>query len=191
MADVGTNESRRHAKGRRRVRRVGVRIDMTPMVDVAFLLLTFFMLTTAFRRPQTMEISIPEENDQQRQVRVEESNILQIRVNRENTVFWNMGLNSPSKTDVHSLQQVFHDRSARNIDAGTGKAIKERYRLIVLIKIDERAAYENMIDIIDELDMAITTLNRQYGLSNAEKLTPRFAFAPYTEKDDAEISTAL
>jgi biopolymer transport protein ExbD len=45
--------------GRRPKRRVGIRIDMTPMVDVAFLLLIFFMVTTVFRTPQALEINLP------------------------------------------------------------------------------------------------------------------------------------
>jgi len=48
------------ALGLRKRKRVGIRVDMTPMVDVAFLLLIFFMVTTVFRRPLAMEINMPE-----------------------------------------------------------------------------------------------------------------------------------
>ena len=48
--------------GKRAKRRVGIRIDMTPMVDVAFLLLIFFMVTTVFRKPQALEINLPPDN---------------------------------------------------------------------------------------------------------------------------------
>src|SRR2546422_2952419 len=61
----GGSAPRGHEKKRKkhkRMRRLGVRIDMTPMVDVAFLLLTFFMLTTTMNRPQTMEINLPPSN---------------------------------------------------------------------------------------------------------------------------------
>lgn len=56
MAAVDTAEHRGHKKGKKRkkARRIAIRIDMTPMVDVAFLLLTFFMLTTQMTKPQTM-----------------------------------------------------------------------------------------------------------------------------------------
>jgi biopolymer transport protein ExbD len=58
-------ESKSHAKGKKKkTKRAGVRIDMTPMVDVAMLLLTFFMLTTVFNKPQTMELNLPpDDND--------------------------------------------------------------------------------------------------------------------------------
>jgi biopolymer transport protein ExbD len=53
-------EPKKHGKGKKRKkgRRLGIRIDMTPLVDVAFLLLTFFMFTTSMSRPQTMEINL-------------------------------------------------------------------------------------------------------------------------------------
>ena len=60
--DAGGGAPRGHdkkKKKKKKMRRVSVRIDMTPMVDVAFLLLTFFMLTTSMNRPQTMEINLP------------------------------------------------------------------------------------------------------------------------------------
>ena len=61
MSEVAAPESGKSAApgpgllGRAKKKRVGVRIDMTPMVDVAFLLLIFFMVTTVFRRPLAME----------------------------------------------------------------------------------------------------------------------------------------
>src|SRR5438552_9274800 len=64
MGAVDTPQTRSHGKKKgigfhRPKRRVGVRIDMTPMVDVAFLLLIFFMVTTVFRTPQALEINLP------------------------------------------------------------------------------------------------------------------------------------
>ena len=59
MAGADVVESKSHTKGKKKKKRAGVRIDMTPMVDVAMLLLTFFMLTTVFSKPQTMELNLP------------------------------------------------------------------------------------------------------------------------------------
>jgi len=56
-------ERKSHGKKRKKARRLGVRIDMTPLVDVAFLLLTFFMYTTTMSRPQTMEINLPPDKE--------------------------------------------------------------------------------------------------------------------------------
>jgi len=53
-------KGKKTALGLRKRKRVGIRVDMTPMVDVAFLLLIFFMVTTVFRRPLAMEVNMPE-----------------------------------------------------------------------------------------------------------------------------------
>lgn len=191
MAEVGGAQPRSHGKGKKKKRRVGVRLDMTPMVDVAFLLLTFFMLTTAFRLPQTMEISIPEDDAEKNQVKIAESNILQVRVTSDNTIYWNIGNGTPQKTELKNLRQIFVDRSEKNIQDGKGATLKEKYKLIVLIKIDKKAKYENMINVVDELDLAIVALNEKNNLTESgNRLSPRFAFAPLTEQDLKEVKKA-
>lgn len=193
MAEVGGAQPRAHGKGKRRVKkRIGVRLDMTPMVDVAFLLLTFFMLTTAFRLPQTMEISIPEDDAEKNQVKIAESNILQIRVDGDNQIYWNTGFATPQRVNIKDLRGVIVERSEKNIADGKGTTTKDRYKLIVLIKIDRRSKYEHMISIVDELDMAILELNEKYRLTEkGTSLSPRFAFAPMTDKDQEEVKKAL
>src|SRR2546422_6495200 len=80
MGAVDTPESGvKHKKGRRRKpKRIGIKIDMTPMVDVAFLLLIFFMCTTVFRKPQALEINLPP--DPNAKVEIAESNVMTLRV---------------------------------------------------------------------------------------------------------------
>ena len=81
MSGGDVAEGKSHGKGKKKKqgRRLGVRIDMTPLVDVAFLLLTFFMYTTSMSRPQTMEINLPP--DKNVKVEIAESNLMTVRVN--------------------------------------------------------------------------------------------------------------
>ena len=72
-----------------KAKRVGFRIDMTPMVDVAFLLLTFFMLTTKFRPPEMVRIDLPSSHSQ---LKLPESDVLTITVGGDNTFM--MGVSS-------------------------------------------------------------------------------------------------
>ena len=79
MSDVAVAETggkKPGVFGRVKKGRVGVRVDMTPMVDIAFLLLIFFMVTTVFRRPLAMEVNMPEADAR---VEVPESNVLEIK----------------------------------------------------------------------------------------------------------------
>ena len=95
-ADVGGGtRPRKKGKKHKKGRRLGIRIDMTPLVDVAFLLLTFFMLTTSMSRPQTMEINLPPDTNVK--VEIAESNLLTIRVNDKGDIFWNTGIEKPAR----------------------------------------------------------------------------------------------
>ena len=62
MAEIIANEGGGKKKGKKRAKKFSTAIDMTPMVDVMCLLLTFFMLTTAFSKPKIMEIGLPEKD---------------------------------------------------------------------------------------------------------------------------------
>ena len=122
-------------------RRVGIRIDMTPMVDVAFLLLIFFMVTTVFRTPQALEINLPPDKDVK--IEIAESKVLSVRVLPDRT-YWKRGTNPWARTDVAGLGAVL-------------TPFKSNKELVVVIKIDREAKFNNMVDIIDELDLANLT----------------------------------
>src|SRR5215471_21161698 len=96
MGAVDTPERRSGKKkgfsASRKKRRVGIRIDMTPMVDVAFLLLIFFMVTTVFRTPKALEINLPPNKS----VPVRQSNTLLIRVLADGRLLWKDGASSAS-----------------------------------------------------------------------------------------------
>jgi biopolymer transport protein ExbD len=154
--DSGGGESRSHAKHskKRKKKRVGIRVDMTPMVDVAFLLLTFFMLTTVFNKPQTMELNLPP--DEKVTVEVAESNLLTLRVDKDGGIFWNTGSEPLQKLAFTELRSSLIQRNQANP------------KLITLVKVDRDANYKTMVDIMDELNLANIT---------------RFSLAPMTDKD--------
>jgi len=120
-------------------RRVGVRVDMTPMVDVAFLLLIFFMVTTVFRTPQALEINLPP--DKNAKVNVDETKVLTIRVLPDDRAYWRNAKEPWARTDVKKLTDVF-------------KMYKNDPKKIVIIQIDRDSKFDNMVHIIDELDLA-------------------------------------
>ena len=73
--------------------RGGVKVDMTPLVDVAFLLLTFFMLTTQFRPPEEVQIILPESHSA---FKLPESNVMLISISKDSKIF--LGFDSPKMT---------------------------------------------------------------------------------------------
>ncbi len=136
MAEVIQGGGRR-AKGKKRAR-MGVRLDMTPMVDVAFLLLTFFMLTTTLLTPQVMEITMPP--DSKVPVEIAESNLLTLRIRRDMAVFWNMGSEAPQKIAENEVPKILKEHLQINP------------KLSTLIKIDRAAKYQTLVTMVDDLN---------------------------------------
>lgn len=159
--DAGGGGSRSRKKGKRKPKkRMNVRIDMTPLVDVAFLLLTFFMMTTVFRKPSTMEINLPP-NDVN--VEIAESNLLTLRIDEAKMIYYSVGMDVPKKLKFEDLKKFLAESASQNP------------KLVVLLKIDRKGKFNYMVDIIDELNMA--------------KLD-RFSIAPMTEIDLKEMARA-
>ena len=170
MADVGGGGAPRghdKKKKHKKKRRVAVRIDMTPMVDVAFLLLTFFMLTTTMNRPQTMEINLPP--DSKTKVEIAASNLLTILVKENGDIYYYVGLGGT--TDPPPQKVAFDD-----LRKTLGQKNQENPKLVTLIKIDRKGKYHMMVDLMDELNLANIT---------------RFSLAPMTDDDLKKLARVV
>jgi biopolymer transport protein ExbD len=147
MASVDTAAPRGHdkkkGKKKKKSRRLGVRLDMTPMVDVAFLLLTFFMLTTTMSRPQTMEINLPPDNKVS--VDVPLSNLWTIRITENGSIYINNGIDDPKKIEWADFRKFMQTK------------LQENPKIITLIKVDRKGKYHHLVDIMDDLNVANVT----------------------------------
>ena len=94
-------EGEKHEKGaKRKPKKHSTNIDMTPMVDLMCLLITFFMLTTAFSKPKVMEITMPEKNDTLKpkdQVRISDKRTVNILISGNDAIYYYIGLADPNK----------------------------------------------------------------------------------------------
>lgn len=93
MAELGEG-SGSHVHGKKgpvRAKKQSTRVDMTPMVDLAFLLLTFFVLTSTFSKPKTMEITFPVPPDKNNPPPPMKVNGYTFLLTKDNRVFWYSG----------------------------------------------------------------------------------------------------
>jgi biopolymer transport protein ExbD len=141
VAEVQSAESKggKTALGLRKRKRVGVRVDMTPMVDVAFLLLIFFMVTTVFRRPLAMEMNLPKPGDT---VKIKESNVMTVYINEDGSMVYDVGKRGLQPLAWTELRETCVLESDYNPD------------LVILVKVDRKAKYVNMVNMLDTLDEA-------------------------------------
>ncbi|HQF28059.1 MAG TPA: biopolymer transporter ExbD [Bacteroidia bacterium] len=183
MAQIQSNEqdSGKGGKhGKVRAKKQSTHIDMTPMVDLAFLLLTFFMLTTTFGKPKTMEINMPVK-DPTNQAKNEVNNALTFLLSGDDKVYWYYGELKPETkltlTDYspQGLRKLLLDRNKQAVDEI--KTLREnalknkmadttlkrmevdikgkKYALMVLVKTDDKAKYKNVINVLDELNICL------------------------------------
>lgn len=97
MAEIVQEEGHK-GKGKKKAKKHGTHIDMTPMVDLACLLLTFFMLTTAFNKPKVMEIILPEKpKENEKPPELDKDRALNILLVENDKILWYVGLADPNK----------------------------------------------------------------------------------------------
>lgn len=161
MGEIVRKSADKNAGGKIRASKKSTRIDMTPMVDLAFLLLTFFILTTTFYKPHMLRLDMPERTEAPSPINDE--NILNLVLDENNKIYWWMGLEPTAELTNYSSEGVRKILLARGTNPD----------LMVLIKPLDKSRYQNMIDILDE--MVITNITR-------------YAIVDFTEDDKTRIA---
>jgi len=159
--------------GAHKRRRVALLIDMTPMVDIAFLLVIFFMTTTRFREPQAIEITLPKKG---KPIKTKQSNVLVVAIDGQGKMTYRIGGAEPLSIELDSLEPLLNALELENIlkqangpdyldklartplgkehDA-LQRVIKEDIsKLTVLIQVDPRSRYKAVIEAMDAVNHA-------------------------------------
>ena len=133
-----------------KTKRVGFKLDMTPMVDVAFLLLTFFMLTTQFKPASVAEIILPESHSK---FKLPDSDVMTVTVDKEGRVY--LGLDSQNlRARVFGKENML--KAGMEVDIkDLGKLMRQarlsNFKLRTVIKGDKEADYKVIQDVMDVL----------------------------------------
>lgn len=159
MAELNTGDGG-GKKGSKKVRskKLNSKVDLTAMVDLAFLLITFFMLTTSLSKPQSMDLTLPDKNEDQKvdDMKVDENRTMTVLLGDNNQLKYYMGfLNQKGKPmDVaygkNGFRKELIKRKKEVIDYSTAKG-KPDQGIIVIIKPSKKSNYKNLVDILDEM----------------------------------------
>ncbi len=155
MAELDTSGGGKKGGGKVRTKKQSTRVDLTAMVDLAFLLITFFILTTTLQKPKAMDLVMPDK-DPLKDVRlpVPESRTMTVLLGTKNQVEWFIGappdhlVAGPTKDNFgkNGIRKSLLEEGAK-IKASSGK------EMIVLIKPSNKSTYADMVSIMDELNI--------------------------------------
>ncbi len=164
MAEVQVQEKGEKG-GKVRSKKQSTRVDMTPMVDLGFLLITFFMFTTTFSKPNVMDLGLPakpKENQKSPDTEIKLSNSISLLLGKDNRIFWHQQDNT-SLTDATLNETTFDREGIRNVIKQAKANAADVTKFTVIIKPTDDAVYKNFVDILDE--MAITK-SEMYGVTD-------------------------
>jgi biopolymer transport protein ExbD len=148
------------------------KVDLTAMVDLAFLLITFFMLTTSLAKPTAMDIVKPDEGEDFTRIKLPASRTMTILLGKHNKVAWYMGEAGKSRPYIEDYKEIRKSIVNNKTKLASGNADDPKRSLLVIIKPTSGATYKNFVDIMDELNIAKVTSAPSIdddNITNAEK----------------------
>ena len=147
MAEL--NSSPQKAGGTRKRKKMNVRVDLTAMVDLAFLLITFFMFTTTLSKSKAMDVAMPVGPGDA----VPASRSFTVCLGKNSQVMWYLGeLKNPI---IAPTITGFNKNGIRKALLETGKMVRDKTgkSMIVVVKPSDRAVYKDLVDVLDELNI--------------------------------------
>ena len=208
MAQIeGGGDSGSHKKGPgvKKANKLSTRVDMTPMVDLGFLLITFFIFTTTMSSPKALNLNMPKDTKNEEELnKAKESGALTIMLGKNNSVFYYEGQLAPDGSNFKSasfasireeiinkkkdvIKTHVHDSNCDKIkqDAKASTDPYERAHwetadldrdFVVVIKPDQDATYRNTVDMLDEM-----TINK----------VKRYAMIDITPQEEEVVQKSL
>ena len=166
MAELDTSGGgHKKGPGVKKGKKLSTRVDLTPMVDLGFLLITFFMYTTTLAKPKTMEINMPYKDPNMKvedQSKVKASTALTILLTKNHRVYTYEGIgDDPTKPpelkpisiakNTKELRKVILDKKAAVENLVRTGALGPTDRITVLIKPDSTSTFKDLVDVFDEM----------------------------------------
>mgnify|MGYP006341458737 CR=1 FL=1 len=168
MAELNTGDGGGKKGGKVRSQKLNAKVDLTAMVDLAFLLITFFMLTTTLSKPQSMNLGLPDKDPKEdsKDMKVDENRTMTVLLGENNKLVYYMGLLA---TPIAGPKDISYGKDGIRKELLSRKKSVLEYTgnkdkgIIVIIKPSKKSNYRNLVDILDE--MAITGVST-YAIVN-------------------------
>ncbi len=153
MAEMDVSSGGGHKKGPgvKKAKKLSTRVDLTPMVDLGFLLITFFIFTTTMSQPTAMKLFLPKDTEKkEEQNKIKESGALTILLSKDNVIYYYEGTlehdgSNFKTTNFKDIREIIIDKKKRTNPED----------FVVVIKPNDQANYKNTVDILDEMTINV------------------------------------
>src|SRR5436853_5656829 len=173
MANIDTgggDSGHKKGPGVKKAKKLSTRVDMTPMVDLGFLLITFFIFTATMRSPTTMDLNMPKESDQKDETKIKQSGALTILLGKDDHIYYYEGELTPDgsnfkSTNFQKIRDIIINKKKdvikNYIPEAKDEDIKQKAKakgdpnwekaaldrdFVVVIKANPEATYKNTVD---------------------------------------------
>lgn len=168
MAEMDTSSSGGHKKGPgvKKGKKLSTRIDLTPMVDLGFLLITFFMFTTTLAKPKTMEINMPYKDEtlkDEEKNKLKASTALTVLLSKNHRIYYYEGIgddpNNPPQLKVayftaqKGIREQIIAKKKMVDDLKRSGALGPKDEATILIKPDTTSTYSDLVNMLDEMNI--------------------------------------
>jgi biopolymer transport protein ExbD len=184
MAEMDTSSGGGHKKGPgvKKGKKLSTRIDLTPMVDLGFLLITFFMYTTTMAKPKTMEINMPykdKELKDEEKNKLKASVALTVLLSKDHRVYYYEGIgDDPNKPPALQITYFKAQKGIRDVIINKKKsvdalkqsgALSAKDEMTVLIKPDTTSTYSDVVNMLDEMNINDVKIYAIIDISDIEQ----------------------
>lgn len=165
MAEMDTSGGGKKKGAGSKSKKLSTRVDLTPMVDLGFLLITFFMFTTTMAQPKTMEINMPFKDEQldKETTKVKSSAAMTLLLSKNHRIYYYEGIgddpNNPPQLEVtyfkdqNGIRKVIQDKIKHVNDLKASGQLSATDNATFLIKPAANSTYEDMVGILDEMNI--------------------------------------
>ena len=155
LQEGGDVQSHRGKKrGGVRAKKMSTRIDMTPMVDLGFLLVTFFILTTTMAKPKAMDVVMPDKDvkDSTEMSKIRASEAMTILLGPNDKIFYYYGIEDPKVevTNFNKIRKIIQDKNKEVLAIQQANGWKQN-GVYIGIKPTDESKYENLVNMLDEM----------------------------------------
>ena len=177
MAELDTSGGgHKKGPGVKKGKKLSTRVDLTPMVDLGFLLITFFIFTTTMSQPTALKLFLPDDKvNPEDQNKAKESGVLTILMGADNHIYYYEGQLKPDGSNFLSASYN-GENSIRDVILKKKADVRSRSRdtenpykdFVVVIKPGVDCNYKNVIDILDEMAINVVKKYALVDISDGE-----------------------